>query len=87
MLLVVLALLTLVALLALLVTARRTGVGGAVALLAVSVLWILVNQPLEGPVLLRISQSHGFTTADVLAVIGGGVAVLRLWHLRGRRRP
>ena len=36
--------------------------------LAALVAWLAVNKPLEGPVLLGISEDHGVTLADVLVV-------------------
>jgi hypothetical protein len=32
------------------------------------VIWILVNQPVEGPVLLTLSAHHGITVADLLSI-------------------
>jgi hypothetical protein len=30
--------------------------------------WLVVNKPVEGPVLVRITEDHGLTMADVLVV-------------------
>jgi hypothetical protein len=32
------------------------------------VIWIFVNQPVEGPVLLTLSTNHGITVADLLSI-------------------
>ncbi|MCW2792445.1 MAG: hypothetical protein JWO76_1543 [Nocardioides sp.] len=56
--------------------APRFGRPGAVALAAVSVLWFLVNKPVEGDTLVYVTHDHGLTSADL-----GGVAglLLALW--------
>ena len=57
--------------------ARRTT---AVLLVPVSFAWVLFNGRLEGPVLLDLSQNHGITVADLLAVLGilvAGVVLAR----------
>ena len=52
---------------------------GVVALALTSVLWLVVNQPVEGEVLLRVSTSHGLTSAD-LAGLAGLVMAVVLWR-------
>jgi hypothetical protein len=52
----------------------RFGVVGAVALAATSVLWLLVNGPMEGPILVDLSPSHGITGGDLAGVVGLGLA-------------
>jgi hypothetical protein len=52
----------------------RFGVVGAVALAVISVLWLLVNGPMEGPVLVEFSAGHGITGADLAGVVGLGLA-------------
>lgn len=37
----------------------------AVGLVGAAVIWILVNGPVEGPVLLILTPSHGITVADL----------------------
>jgi hypothetical protein len=37
----------------------------AVGLAGAAVIWILVNRPVEGPVLLTLTHSHGITVADL----------------------
>ena len=46
----------------------------ALLLLPVSAAWVLFNGPIEGPILLTISSSHGLTVSDLLAVVGVLVA-------------
>ena len=46
----------------------------AVLLLPVAAAWVLFNGPIEGPILLTISSSHGLTVSDLLAVLGVLVA-------------
>jgi hypothetical protein len=66
-------------------TGDRTGRTGAVVLAVVSVLWLLVNQPMEGAVLLVVSPGHGLTAADLAGLLGLALAVWR-WTVPGRRR-
>jgi hypothetical protein len=56
--------------------ATRFGRAGALALAVVSVVWFLVNKPVEGDTLISITHAHGLTSADL-----GGVAglVLAAW--------
>ena len=56
---------------------RRTWV--AMALVAAAALWVLVNGPVEGPVLLVISPSHGVTVADLASIGAVVVAGVILW--------
>jgi hypothetical protein len=46
----------------------------ALLLLPVSAAWVLFNGPIEGPILLTISSTHGLTVSDLLAVVGVLVA-------------
>ena len=50
---------------------RRTA---ALLLLPASAAWVLFNGPIEGPILLRLSTTHGLTVSDLLAVVGVLVA-------------
>lgn len=68
-------------------TLDRTGVPGAAVLLALSVLWVLVNGPMEGATLVNLGGGHGVTAADLASVAGGGVAVERLLRLSRPGRP
>jgi hypothetical protein len=40
----------------------------AVGLVGGAVIWIVVNGPVEGPVLLTVTPSHGITVADLLSL-------------------
>ena len=57
-------------------------------LLAASLAWLLVNQPVEGRVLLVVAPGHGLTQADLLvlpAVLLAGL--LTAIRLKSRGRP
>lgn len=64
---------------------RRFGLAGAVTLAAVSVLWFLVNGPMEGPVLLVVVSGHGLTGGDLSGLAGLGLAAFQ--GTRVRRTP
>ena len=52
----------------------------AVPVLAVaSVLWLVVNGPMEGHVLIHFTREHGLTSADLAGLAGLGMAVW-LWR-------
>ncbi len=62
----------------------------AVLLVPVGVSWVLFNGPIEGPVLVSLSPTHGITVSDLLAVVGVLVAagvLLPKRGTRGRRPP
>lgn len=69
---------TLAALVLLAGTSDRTGRIGASALAAVSVLWLLVNDPMEGRVMVFMTSDHGLTAADLAGFAGLGIALWRL---------
>ena len=60
------------------------------AVVALDAVWIFVNGPLEGPVLLRLTGENGITMADLLVpatlpVLGYvGWRLLQPAHVRGR---
>lgn len=56
---------------------KRTG---ALLLAGVSVLWFLVNSPMEGEVLVFLTPAHGLSAAD-LAGIAGLLVALAAWLL------
>jgi hypothetical protein len=63
----------------------RSGVVGTVALAALSVLWLLVNGPMEGPVLVDLSATHGITGGDLAGLVGLGLAAFQgAWSYRQR---
>lgn len=77
-----LAALVLVALVAVAGLGDRWGRPGAVALAGVSLVWLLVNGPMEGVVLLTVTESRGLTGADLAGFTGFGLA---LWRWRTAR--
>jgi hypothetical protein len=48
-----------------------------VALAVVSVAWLLVNEPVEGPILFVVVPEHGLTGSDLAGLTGLGLAVWR----------
>ena len=62
----------------------KFGRRGAIALAVVSLLWFVVNGPVEGPTLIVVTRSHGLTVADLAGLAGLGLAVYRWFGLRGR---
>jgi hypothetical protein len=47
--------------------------------------WVLVNKPVEGVVLVPITDENGITSSDLLSVLGLGVALLAVALHRSRR--
>jgi hypothetical protein len=74
----------------LVLTARLSGmlrIGGAAALAAMSLLWLVVNAPMEGPVLVAFTPAHGLTGGDLAGVTGLALASYRglaMWRIRDR---
>ncbi|CAA9347317.1 MAG: hypothetical protein AVDCRST_MAG34-1334 [uncultured Nocardioidaceae bacterium] len=64
----------------------RKGRGSAVLLGALSLLWFLTNKPMEGSVLVSLSETHGVVMADLVGLTGLGLAAWRLLLWR-RARP
>lgn len=58
-------------------TADRTGRAGALTLAALSVLWLVVSDGLEGPVVWRITADNGLTATDFVGFAGLGLAAWR----------
>jgi hypothetical protein len=81
----VLAAVVLVALVLVAALSGPYGARGALLLAAVSVLWFVVNGPMEGLVLVRFTDSNGLTGGDLAGLAGLGVAGYRLYRLR--RKP
>lgn len=55
---------------------------GTVVLALLSVLWLLVNQDFEGPILFTVVRDHGLTTADLVGLAGLILAGWQFWRLR-----
>jgi hypothetical protein len=66
-------------------TSRMFGTRGAVTLAVLSVLWLLVNAPMEGPVLLTVASGHGLTGGDLAGLTGLVLAAVQARSLV--RRP
>lgn len=62
----------------LIVAGRRWGTPGGWALLALAGLWVLFNRPIEGPILMRLGHDKGLTVADLLTIVAGLLAAVRL---------
>jgi hypothetical protein len=56
------------------VTRRRRRVWAGV-LVVFAVVWVFVNEPVEGPTLLILTRTHGVTAADLLSVAAVLVAI------------
>jgi hypothetical protein len=56
---------------------RRTWL--AMGIVVAAAIWVLVNGPVEGPVLLVMSPSHGITVADLPSIGAVIIAGLILW--------
>ena len=79
----VLAGLTLIAMLVAAGTGDRTGRVGAAVLGALSLLWFFTNKPMEGSVLLELSETHGVVVADLVGLTGLSLAAWR-WRTAAR---
>ena len=56
----------------------------AAVLVVLAVIWVLVNGPVEGPVLLVFSRTHGLTVADLPSLAALVVAAVLAWPRRHR---
>ncbi len=59
---------------------------GALALALVSTLWLVVNGPMEGPVLLIVTRGHGVTGGDLAGLAGLAIAAWQVLATRDRSR-
>ncbi len=61
----------------------------AVLLLAASIVWLLVDSPIEGAVLVKVSRGHGLTSGDLLALPAATLAVALVvrWFAKRLQRP
>jgi hypothetical protein len=72
----VLAGLVLAALVVAAAAAGRWGRPAALPLAVISCLWLLVNSPMEGRVLLEVTDTRGLTAADLAGLAGLLLALL-----------
>jgi hypothetical protein len=63
-----------------------SGWRGAIALAVLSVLWLILNGPMEGPVLLVVTRGHGVTGGDLAGLAGLAIAFVRVLATRARTR-
>jgi hypothetical protein len=69
-------------LVALVLTARytfRRGPRAGYLLVAVSLLWLVVDKGMEGARLVRVTQDHGLTAADLAGLVGLAVGLHQAW--------
>jgi hypothetical protein len=57
----------------------------AVGVAAIGGVWMLVNEPVEGPILFVVARGHGVTAADLPSVALFLIALGIAWPRRGRR--
>jgi hypothetical protein len=62
-----------------------TGCGALSLLAAVSLLWLVVNGPMEGDVLLGFTGDHGLTGGDLAGLAGLALAGFRAYRVVRRR--
>ncbi|MGC4110514.1 MAG: hypothetical protein QM747_08855 [Nocardioides sp.] len=58
-------------------TGRRPRAG--YVLMAVAVLWLLVDKAMEGPTVLYVSPDHGLTAADLAGLVGLALGLRQAW--------
>lgn len=54
----------------------------AALLVVAAVIWVRINKPVEGEVLLELSRRHGVTVADLLSVVMLAMAIVIVWPSR-----
>ena len=74
------AVLVLLALTGAVLLCRRDSPLWPAAVILLSLLWLLVNKPLEGPVLVVVSRGHGITLSDLLTPAGVAFAAVLLYR-------
>lgn len=57
----------------------------AVILVCAGIVWLRINEKIEGRILLTLSRDHGVTTADLLSLAAFVAAVVIAWPQRPRR--
>lgn len=63
----------------------RFGLRGALVLAAVSLLWLVVNGPMEGPTLVVVTRGRGLTGGDLAGLVGLGLAAVQGARARAER--
>ncbi|MEJ2866357.1 hypothetical protein WCD74_01185 [Actinomycetospora sp. OC33-EN08] len=59
----------------------------AVLLVVAAVIWVRINGPVEGRVLLELAEERGITTADLLSLVAVAMALVLVWPSRRRADP
>lgn len=59
----------------------------AALLVVAAVIWVRINKPVEGDVLLELTSRHGVTTADLLSLVALAMAVVIAWPSRRPPAP
>ena len=59
----------------------------AALLVVAAVIWVRINKPVEGDVLLELTSRHGVTTADLLSLVALAMAVVIAWPSWRRLAP
>ncbi len=65
------------------VAALRGLRGATLVMIVAFALWLAVDDPLAGPVLVRLTDRHGVHVGDVLAAVGVLVVLLRIGRRAG----
>jgi hypothetical protein len=76
------------ALLLLILAARFTrgrGPRAGLWLVAASVLWLVLDKPMEGSTVLRMTKNHGISGADLSGIAGVALGLHQAWPLVVRR--
>jgi hypothetical protein len=64
---------------------RGRGPRAGLWLVAVSVLWLACNKPVEGAIVMSLSENHGVTGADLAGLAGVTLGLRQAWPLVVRR--
>jgi hypothetical protein len=59
----------------------------AALLVVAAMIWVRINKPVEGDVLLELTSRHGVTTADLLSLVALAMAVVIAWPSRRPPAP
>ncbi len=53
---------------------KRSRHRAAISLVVAGIFWVVVNDPIEGPVLVTFKEGRGLTTADLASLAAFGLA-------------